>query len=349
MNNPITQAIEALEDITAGWKYIRSMHGDLYGVGWDRAQGKAEAALTSLRAAQEGDLPPLPDTEVARTAPKFIWLNIFGTEDDYESGFPDNHDGITWCEDIVGDLDVPYIRVDAARLALAAAGDQHEARIEQLEDLIDDLRKENSIQLGRIAELEAAGGGVPPGWKLIASDGHIFNGLCPENSTDPSRDPACPECCAMLASSPQPEAAPAVAQVPCALDVTLTRDEAEYIAAFIDPELHERDDDVVRLLVGGGHSGHGLYAAHPEYSEEGSVFVKSLAAAAAPEAPAQAAPSAGEVERDRKDAERYQWLRRALSDRSINGRSHWFCLIAEGHPEELDAAIDAAISHKEQP
>jgi hypothetical protein len=41
---------EALIDMRSGWKYIREMHGDLYGVGWDRAQDKADAAL----AAREG-------------------------------------------------------------------------------------------------------------------------------------------------------------------------------------------------------------------------------------------------------------------------------------------------------
>ena len=35
----------ALEDMLAGWKYIRQHHGDLYGVGWDRCQQSAEAAL----------------------------------------------------------------------------------------------------------------------------------------------------------------------------------------------------------------------------------------------------------------------------------------------------------------
>ena len=42
------------------------------------------------------------------------------------------------------------------------------------------------------------------------------------------------------------------------------------------------------------------------------------------------------------DAERYRWLRKALSDRSSKGKSHHFCSIHEGHPEELDAAIDAS-------
>jgi len=36
---------EALADMLAGWRYIREHHGDLYGVGWDRAEQKAAAAL----------------------------------------------------------------------------------------------------------------------------------------------------------------------------------------------------------------------------------------------------------------------------------------------------------------
>ena len=51
----------------------------------------------------------------------------------------------------------------------------------------------------------------------------------------------------------------------------------------------------------------------------------------------------------RKDAERYAWLREALADRTGNGKSHWFCCIADGRPEELDAAIDEVIFQKGQP
>ena len=36
---------DALEDMLAGWRYARATHGDLYGVGWDRAQNKAEQAI----------------------------------------------------------------------------------------------------------------------------------------------------------------------------------------------------------------------------------------------------------------------------------------------------------------
>lgn len=37
--------LEALEDMLNGWRYIRRSHGDLYGVGWDRAEEKAQAAI----------------------------------------------------------------------------------------------------------------------------------------------------------------------------------------------------------------------------------------------------------------------------------------------------------------
>ncbi|MCK7258053.1 hypothetical protein L8O18_06180 [Enterobacter asburiae] len=38
--------LEALQDMLSGWKHIRAMHGDLYGIGWDRAQDKAQAAIS---------------------------------------------------------------------------------------------------------------------------------------------------------------------------------------------------------------------------------------------------------------------------------------------------------------
>lgn len=43
------ELLEALQDMLAGWKYIRESHGDLYGVGWDRAQDNAEAAIRKAR------------------------------------------------------------------------------------------------------------------------------------------------------------------------------------------------------------------------------------------------------------------------------------------------------------
>lgn len=47
----LRQIIESQRDMLAGWKYIRDSHGDLYGVGWDRAQEKAEAAIAAAQAA----------------------------------------------------------------------------------------------------------------------------------------------------------------------------------------------------------------------------------------------------------------------------------------------------------
>lgn len=44
----LDQAREALEDMNNGWKYIRCSHGDLYGVGWDRAQDKANASIAAI-------------------------------------------------------------------------------------------------------------------------------------------------------------------------------------------------------------------------------------------------------------------------------------------------------------
>lgn len=44
--------LEALKDMRNGWRYIRETHGDLYGVGWDRAEDKANAAITRAEAAE---------------------------------------------------------------------------------------------------------------------------------------------------------------------------------------------------------------------------------------------------------------------------------------------------------
>lgn len=43
--------LDALDDSMSGWRYIRSVHGDLSGVGWDRVENAARAA----RAKANGD------------------------------------------------------------------------------------------------------------------------------------------------------------------------------------------------------------------------------------------------------------------------------------------------------
>lgn len=39
------ELLEALQDMLSGWQYIRTQHGDLYGVGWNRAEQKAVNAI----------------------------------------------------------------------------------------------------------------------------------------------------------------------------------------------------------------------------------------------------------------------------------------------------------------
>ena len=45
----IPAVVEAFRDMLSGWHYIRQHHGDLYGVGWDRAETKASAALALVK------------------------------------------------------------------------------------------------------------------------------------------------------------------------------------------------------------------------------------------------------------------------------------------------------------
>jgi hypothetical protein len=42
---------EALDDALGGWRYIRQHHGDLSGVGWDRVEDAARAALANAKEA----------------------------------------------------------------------------------------------------------------------------------------------------------------------------------------------------------------------------------------------------------------------------------------------------------
>jgi len=51
---------------------------------------------------------------VVKTAPPKIWLNIFTGSEDTEDSFPDDHEGITWSEDEIGDADIAYVRADLA-------------------------------------------------------------------------------------------------------------------------------------------------------------------------------------------------------------------------------------------
>lgn len=47
------ELLDALEDMLSGWVYLREHHGELSGVGWDRAQDKAEVAIAKAKGEQQ--------------------------------------------------------------------------------------------------------------------------------------------------------------------------------------------------------------------------------------------------------------------------------------------------------
>lgn len=75
-----------------------------------------------------------------------------------------------------------------------------------------------------------------------------------------------------------------------ALDVTLDEDQAGLLRDMLGDPAEYPEAITVRLLVGDGHSGHGLYVAQAEYQDEGAVLLSSLPAPAAPALEAPAAP-----------------------------------------------------------
>jgi hypothetical protein len=51
---------------------------------------------------------------VQATAPREIWLQVSDDAEDKAEPFPENHDGITWCQDSVLSCEVRYVRADLA-------------------------------------------------------------------------------------------------------------------------------------------------------------------------------------------------------------------------------------------
>lgn len=79
----------------------------------------------------------------------------------------------------------------------------------------------------------------------------------------------------------------APAAVAPALDVTLDEDQAGLLRDMLGDHAEYPEAITIRLMVGDGHSGHGLYVAQAEYQDEGAVLLASLPAPAAPQAPAE--------------------------------------------------------------
>jgi hypothetical protein len=88
---------------------------------WDRGEfGFKSAAMLSdyadRLAADEAAVPPLTEYtpgELDRTAPEYIWLVIDedGDNADRSEAWP-GADGVSWCEDSIGGLQIKYIRAD---------------------------------------------------------------------------------------------------------------------------------------------------------------------------------------------------------------------------------------------
>jgi hypothetical protein len=65
-------------------------------------------------------------------------------------------------------------------------------------------------------------------------------------------------------------------QEPVALDVTLDEAAVEMLNAFSSPSPHLNDYSELRLSLGEGHSGYGLYLSLAEYPEEGSELLVNI-------------------------------------------------------------------------
>lgn len=283
MVNVIQQAIEALRGV------IRV--ADRATVEFDAAK----AALASLRAAQEGDLPPLPEKRTIRgNSPK---------------GY------------------APRDMHNYARLALAAAGGgvpQEPARPDILERLSYHALERDDLTLDECLDYLAKG------WAKV--HGRTERQMVMQIH-------------ALLASSPQPEAAPAVAQVPMNYDQM-----REFIETHADYNIagwRVWGMDKLMDFIGKVERAHGIAAAPNAPAQAPALYEDPSHRGVTTQPPAQAwagdpstqdysstvaAPSAGEVEA----------MRNAL--RSI--REH--CAV---QPSALAKSIvvtcDAALSHKE--
>lgn len=59
-------------------------------------------------------------TEAIRTAPERIWLQVGDSRGDNDLPFPDDHGGVSWCDEQVMPCEVPYVRADLPRKRPAA-------------------------------------------------------------------------------------------------------------------------------------------------------------------------------------------------------------------------------------
>ena len=75
----LQQARDALEDNRSGMAYIRQSHGDLYGVGWERAEQKAQKALAALDAELAKPEPIDREAEIQKVLGLAHWYAMICT------------------------------------------------------------------------------------------------------------------------------------------------------------------------------------------------------------------------------------------------------------------------------
>jgi hypothetical protein len=265
------------------------------------------------RAAQEGDLPPLPEPKA--------WMDDEGRVVSFNlvKRYPEHRIG----------YNTPLYTADQLRTAIAAAGggvpqgDSYDAIWNALQ------RIDSVAVLLPTFEVRHEGG-------IEAFTQNIVDAI-------------------VLASSPQPEAASAVAQVPQGWKLVPLDALNRCVKALLEytqaPENYHaavlRMRDALRAML----------AAAPEAPAQHCEHLRPMDKVCAPcrrypnrEAPAQAAPSAGEVGRSNAEylCKQIDAIRKDVRSVLKQYNDPYAAIDLMAHRIK-DAAIDAAISHKEQP
>jgi hypothetical protein len=100
------------------------------------ARSIEQAILAKLKATQADHVPdagemvtqePVQAGELPG-APERIWLQVNPEGDASDTGYPADHEGVTWCWHSIGGQEVEYVRADRAALSARKPLSGHEAR-----------------------------------------------------------------------------------------------------------------------------------------------------------------------------------------------------------------------------
>jgi hypothetical protein len=90
---------------------------------WDL--GRLHAARAAAPAPVAGSAEPV--ATVVATAPERIWLQVCvdcDGSDCAQGSFPSDHEGITWCQDSIGGVQVEYVRADTHPATIREVSDE---------------------------------------------------------------------------------------------------------------------------------------------------------------------------------------------------------------------------------